>query len=78
MIGRLTGGPHADYAVVIIMAVFVFASLSWVLSARKWFKGPVRTVDEDVPAAQLEYSEKKARPEGASQVTEEEVPAASP
>ena len=61
------------------MAVFVFASLSWVLSARKWFKGPVRTVDEDVPTAQLEYNEKKARPEGhPSQVTEEEVPAASP
>ena len=46
MIGRLTGGPHADYAVVIIMAVFVFASLSWIVSARKWFKGPVRTVED--------------------------------
>ena len=28
------------------MGVFVFASLSWVFSARKWFRGPVRTVDE--------------------------------
>jgi hypothetical protein len=31
----------ADYAVVIIMAVFIYAALSWVVSARKWFKGPV-------------------------------------
>jgi len=37
-----------NYAVVIIMAVFIFASLSWIFSARKWFKGPVKTVDEDV------------------------------
>jgi len=41
-------GPTAagmNYAVVIIMAVFIFASASWVLSARKWFIGPVRTID---------------------------------
>jgi len=38
----------ADYAVVIIMAVFIFASISWIFSARKWFKGPVKTIDEDV------------------------------
>ncbi|CAA7265225.1 unnamed protein product [Cyclocybe aegerita] len=31
---------------IIIMAVFVFASVSWVLSARKWFHGPVRNIDE--------------------------------
>nr|VWO96338.1 Glyoxaloxidase 1 [Ganoderma boninense] len=35
-----------NYAVVIIMAVFIFASAWWVISARKWFKGPVRTVEE--------------------------------
>lgn len=35
-----------NYAVVIIMGVFAFASLSWVLSARNWFVGPVKTVDE--------------------------------
>ncbi|TRM58833.1 amino acid/polyamine transporter I [Schizophyllum amplum] len=35
-----------NYSVVLIMAVFIFASLSWVLSARRWFKGPVRTVDD--------------------------------
>ncbi|KAI0355500.1 amino acid transporter [Trametes cingulata] len=42
--------PSADtmnYTVVIIMAVFVFAGLSWVVSARKWFKGPVKTVEEE-------------------------------
>jgi hypothetical protein len=39
---------HPDYAVVIIMAVFIYASLSWIFSARKWFTGPVRTVSEEV------------------------------
>ncbi|KZT70231.1 amino acid transporter [Daedalea quercina L-15889] len=41
-------GPTADtmnYAVVIVMAVFIFASVSWIVSARKWFKGPVSTVE---------------------------------
>lgn len=37
----------SDYAVVIIMGVFIFASCSWVVSARKWFTGPVRTVEDD-------------------------------
>ncbi|KAH9925378.1 amino acid transporter [Epithele typhae] len=31
-----------NYAVVIIMGVFFFASISWVVSARKWFEGPVK------------------------------------
>ena len=54
-----------DYAVVIIMGVLIFAGLSWILSARKWFKGPVRTVEEgDVAGV---YDEKKA------QVMEQEV-----
>ncbi|KAH9919732.1 amino acid permease-domain-containing protein [Fomitopsis serialis] len=35
-----------NYAVVIIMAVFIFASISWIVSARKWFKGPVTTVEQ--------------------------------
>ena len=39
---------HPDYAVVIIMSVFIYASLSWIISARKWFTGPVRTVTEEV------------------------------
>lgn len=37
---------NMNYAVVIIMGVFAFASLSWVLSARNWFTGPIKTVDE--------------------------------
>lgn len=36
-----------DYSVVIVAAVFLFASLSWVLSAHKWFHGPIRTVEGD-------------------------------
>ncbi|EPT00889.1 hypothetical protein FOMPIDRAFT_1121835 [Fomitopsis schrenkii] len=51
--------PAADtmnYAVVIIMAVFVFASASWIISARKWFKGPVTTVGDSVT---LTYDEKQ-------------------
>ncbi|OBZ70417.1 putative amino-acid permease PB24D3.02c [Grifola frondosa] len=44
-----------NYAVVIIMAVFLFASISWVVSARKWFTGPIKNVDEDP----VSYDEKK-------------------
>ncbi|THH31098.1 hypothetical protein EUX98_g3095 [Antrodiella citrinella] len=36
-----------NYAVVIVMAVFIFASFSWVVSARKWFHGPIKTVEGD-------------------------------
>jgi hypothetical protein len=28
------------------MAVFIFASVSWIVSAHKWFIGPVKTIDE--------------------------------
>lgn len=35
------------------MGVFVFASLSWVFSAHKWFRGPVRTVDDSRDAEEL-------------------------
>ncbi|KAF9224127.1 amino acid transporter [Gyrodon lividus] len=35
-----------NYAVVIIMGVFVFASISWVVSARKWFHGPIKNIDD--------------------------------
>lgn len=45
------------------MAVFIFAGLTWIFSARKWFKGPVRTVEE-----QEGYDEKKV-----TQVDEREV-----
>ena len=34
----------ADYAAVLVLAVFLFAGGSWVLSARKWFVGPLPNV----------------------------------
>lgn len=37
----------ADYAIVLVAAVLLFASGSWVLSARKWFTGPVPNVERD-------------------------------
>ena len=46
----------SDYSVVIIMGVFIFASISWIFSARKWFIGPVRTVDDGSPATLDEKS----------------------
>ncbi|KAL4062497.1 amino acid/polyamine transporter I [Scleroderma yunnanense] len=47
---QATTAQEMNYAVVIIMGVFAFASLSWVLSARKWFNGPIKTIDEPVPS----------------------------
>lgn len=38
---------YRDYAVVIIMGVFIYAALSWVVSARKWFKGPVPNLSKE-------------------------------
>ena len=29
------------------MAVVIFASVSWIVSARKWFTGPIKTVEKD-------------------------------
>ncbi|KAI0677734.1 amino acid transporter [Trametes maxima] len=49
-----------NYTVVIIMAVFVFAAISWVVSARKWFKGPVKTILEEEGASTGAYDEKKS------------------
>ncbi|KAG9313229.1 amino acid transporter [Chiua virens] len=34
-----------NYAVVIILGVFMFASISWVVSAHKWFHGPIKNID---------------------------------
>ncbi|TFK34012.1 amino acid transporter [Crucibulum laeve] len=44
--GQKTSAPQMNYAVVLIMAVFVFATGSWVFSAHKWFHGPVKNIDE--------------------------------
>ncbi|KAI0705722.1 amino acid transporter [Cerioporus squamosus] len=62
--------PTADtmnYTVVVIMAVFAFASLYWIFSARRWFKGPVRTIEDD------EVHEKRGE-KGSTHVKEREVP----
>ncbi|EPQ52993.1 amino acid transporter [Gloeophyllum trabeum ATCC 11539] len=34
-----------NYAVVLVMAVFIFAGISWIVSARRWFTGPISNVD---------------------------------
>jgi amino acid transporter len=52
--GQTTTAEGMNYSVVIIMGVFIFASLSWVLSARHWFIGPVRTIDETSSASSLQ------------------------
>nr|GAT56559.1 predicted protein [Mycena chlorophos] len=44
--GQTVDAVSMNYAVVIIGSVFIFASLSWVTSARHWFRGPVRTVED--------------------------------
>lgn len=54
---QTTNPPDMNYAVVIIMAVFIFAAVSWVFSAHKWFKGPVRNID-DSQEDKTSYSEK--------------------
>jgi len=43
---QVTNAKNMNYAVVIIMGVFVFATASWIISAHKWFIGPVKTIDE--------------------------------
>ena len=35
-----------DYAVVIVMAVFIFATASWMISAHKWFTGPLSNLND--------------------------------
>ncbi|CAL1699917.1 unnamed protein product [Somion occarium] len=47
-----------NYAVVIVMAVFLFASISWVVSARKWFHGPVNTLDSPPETSSVNSQEK--------------------
>ncbi|KAH0836847.1 amino acid/polyamine transporter I [Lanmaoa asiatica] len=42
---QTTSAQGMNYAVVIIMGVFIFASISWVVSAHKWFHGPIKNID---------------------------------
>ena len=51
----------SDYSVVIIMGVFIFASLTWVLSARHWFIGPVRTIDEMSSSSSLQEDQQEEK-----------------
>ncbi|KAJ7626325.1 amino acid permease-domain-containing protein [Mycena polygramma] len=44
--GQETNSGSMNYAVLIVMAVFMFAAISWVTSAHKWFHGPIRNVDD--------------------------------
>jgi len=48
---QTTSAQGMNYAVVIVMAVFIFASISWVVSARKWFHGPIKNIDTDKAAS---------------------------
>jgi amino acid transporter len=53
-----TGVPFSDgftwlsvnYAPLAIGGVLVLVGLWWLVSARRWFTGPIRTIDEPVPA----------------------------
>jgi amino acid transporter len=40
-----------QYAPVVVFGVVAFAGIWWLLSAKNWFTGPIRTVDEPVAAA---------------------------
>jgi len=48
-------GDNMNYAVVLVMAVFIFAATSWVVSARHWFTGPISNVEGTV----VSYDEKQ-------------------
>ncbi|KAF8888115.1 amino acid/polyamine transporter I [Infundibulicybe gibba] len=44
--GQRTTAAEMNYAVVLIIAVLLFAGGSWVISARKWFTGPIKNIDD--------------------------------
>jgi len=46
--------PNMNYAVLIIGAVFVFAGSWWLISARKWFTGPIKTIEQSSPESMSE------------------------
>ncbi|KIJ64440.1 hypothetical protein HYDPIDRAFT_90326 [Hydnomerulius pinastri MD-312] len=41
---QTSNSQTTNYSVVIVMAVFIFASGSWVFSARHWFTGPIPNI----------------------------------
>ena len=40
-----------NYAPIMVLAVLLLLALWWTTSAKKWFTGPVKTIDEDVVRA---------------------------
>lgn len=42
---RTVNNQDMNYTVAIVMAVFLFAGGSWIVSARKWFIGPLPNID---------------------------------
>ncbi|KAH9850200.1 amino acid transporter [Lenzites betulinus] len=42
---QTTTAAEMNYAPVIVLAVFIFAGGSWVVSARRWFVGPLPNID---------------------------------
>jgi len=63
--GSSVTAQNMNYAVVIIMSVFIFASVYWIVSARHWFTGPVKNVDESQTAS---YDEKQRHLDNSSSV----------
>ncbi|KAF5363813.1 hypothetical protein D9756_000042 [Leucocoprinus leucothites] len=47
---RIHSSKDMNYAVVIVVGVFLLSALSWILSARKWFKGPVPNITSEEAA----------------------------
>ncbi|KNZ72740.1 hypothetical protein J132_01944 [Termitomyces sp. J132] len=44
--GQVPTAQEMNYAVVLIMSVFILSSTSWVISAHKWFRGPIGNINE--------------------------------
>jgi len=40
-----------NYAPILLLAVIGFAGIWWLVSAKNWFKGPVRTIDAPAPTS---------------------------
>jgi len=52
--GQAATAGSMNYAVVIIMGVFIFASASWIISAHKWFIGPIPNITDSSSASLAE------------------------
>ena len=44
----------ANYAPIVFLIVIVAVTVWWHTSAKKWFKGPRRPIDEEIEAAEGE------------------------